>query len=115
MLPREGAAMVEVDEEVAASLDEEPVPAGIPRGLEGIAAFIGHERLQEKIGALSATERAQLHERMGQLSATQQQALASVGKYAHYLPLVKKLAFWAIGLFVAIQVLGVIAAIVASS
>jgi hypothetical protein len=115
MLPREGAAMVEVDDEVPVDLVEQPVPAGIPQGLEGIAAFVGHERLQEKIASLSTTERAQLHERFAQLPPSQREALANLGKYATYLPLVKKLAFWAIGLFIAIHVLGVVAAIVASS
>jgi hypothetical protein len=52
---------------------------------------------------------------MDAMTPEQHAALAKVGDYAKYIPLLKKLVFWAIGLFIAVQVLGVITAIFFSS
>ena len=111
MLPPAGAAMVEEDDEEEPATgfedDEQPVPAGIPKGLEGIAAFVGKERIQERLDAMSTSERAQLHARFDSLTTTQKQALEKFGKYAHYGPLIKKLVIAAIVLFFLVQMAGV--------
>ena len=93
-------AMVDDDE-------EELAPAGIPKGLEGIAALVGKERIDQKLRQMPAAQRAEMNARFEQMTAAQKEALAKVGKYANYFPLVKKLFFWAIGLFILIQVFGV--------
>jgi hypothetical protein len=87
--------------------DEALVPAGIPKGLEGVAALVGKERIEEKLREMPAAQRASLHARLEQLTPGQKEAIAKLGKYAHYAPLAKKLLFWAIGLFFLIQMLGV--------
>jgi hypothetical protein len=53
--------------------------------------------------------------RFEQMTPGQKDAIANVGKYAHYFPLVKKLFFWAIGLFILIQVIGVVSVLLFSS
>ena len=112
MLPPPGAGMVDVagEEEDGEDLDleDQPVPAGIPKGLEGIAAFVGKERIEERLGAMSHAERAQLHARFENLTPGQKQAIEKFGKYAHYGPLVKKLVIAAIVLFFLVQMAGVV-------
>ena len=107
MLPPAGATMVDDEPEDQIDLEEQPVPAGIPKGLEGIAAFVGKERIEERIEAMSTTERAQLHAHIDQLTPGQKQALEKFGKYAHHGPLIKKLVIAVIVLFVLVQFAGV--------
>lgn len=97
--------------------DDEPelAPAGIPQGLEGIAALVGKERIEEKLKRMPAAQRAEMHARFEQMSPGQKEALAKVGQYAKYMPLVKKLFFWAIGLFILVQVIGVVSVVLFSS
>jgi hypothetical protein len=95
--------------------DEDLVPAGVPKGLEGVAALIGKERIEEKMEAMPASQRASLQAKLDQMTPEQKAALAKVGQYAHYFPLVKKLFFWAIGLFILIQVIGVVSVLLFSS
>jgi hypothetical protein len=101
--------MVGDDEEL------ELAPAGIPKALEGVAALVGKERFEEKLRELPAAERAEMQARFEQMTPGQKDAIANVGKYAHYFPLVKKLFFWAIGLFILIQVIGVVSVLLFSS
>ena len=95
--------------------DEQLAPAGVPKALEGIAALVGKERMEEKLRQMPAAERAEMHARLEKMTAGQKEALAKVGAYAHYFPLVKKLFFWAIGLFILIQVIGVVSVLLFSS
>lgn len=94
--------------------DEDLAPAGIPKGLEGIAKVIGRERIEGKIAAMPAGQRAKLQAHFDQLPPGQQKMLDQVGKYAHHWPTIKKLFFWAIGLLIAFQVLGVVAVLLFS-
>jgi hypothetical protein len=109
-LPEEELEPALLDDE-----DEDLVPAGVPKGLEGVAAIVGKERIEEKMAAMPAAQRASLQARLDQMTPEQKAALAKVGQYAHYMPLVKKLAFWAIGLFILIQVIGVVSVLLFSS
>jgi uncharacterized protein YndB with AHSA1/START domain len=97
--------------------DDEPelAPAGIPAGLEGVAALVGKERIEAKLRQMPAAERARMQARFDQMTDGQKEALARVGKYAGYLPLFKKLLFWAIGLFILIQVIGVASVVLFSN
>jgi len=108
------------EEELRASMagdddDEALAPAGIPKGLEGVAALVGKERIEERLQEMPASQRAELHARLEQLTPGQKQALAKVGEYARHKPLVKKLVFWAIGLFILIQVIGVVSVVLFSN
>lgn len=98
-------------------LDDEdmPVPAGIPKGLEGIAALVGKERIEERLKDMPASQRAKLRAQFENLPAGQKAALEKMQKYAHYMPTVKKLVFWAIGLFVLFQIVGVVSVFLAAS
>ena len=94
-------AAVEAEAELAAAT---PIPAAI----QSFAQMVGAEH---KLDAMSAKDRLELKARMDALTPKQREALAKLGNYAQYAPLMKKLVFWAIGLFVALQVLGVITAV----
>jgi hypothetical protein len=109
-LPEEELRPAMVDDE-----EEDLVPAGIPKGLEGVAAFIGKARIEEKMARMPAAERAGLQAKLEQMTPGQKEALAKIGQYARYMPLVKKLFFWAIGLFFLVQVIGVISVVLFSS
>jgi hypothetical protein len=95
--------------------DDELVPAGIPKGFEALANAIGREKIQERIDRLSPEQRAQFHAHFDNLPPGQQAAMDKIGKYAHHWPLIKKLLFWMIGLFVLVQVIGVVSMVLFSS
>ena len=109
-LPEEELRPAMLDDE-----DEALVPAGIPKALEGVAAFIGKERIEEKMASMPASQRASLQAKLAQMTPEQKAALAKIGQYAKYMPLVKKLFFIVIGLFILVQVIGVVSMVLFSN
>jgi hypothetical protein len=105
----------ESEEAHEAALEEEAGLAAatpVPVALQSLLRVMGAE---DKLASMSAADRLQFKARMDAMTPEQHAALAKVGDYAKYIPLLKKLVFWAIGLFIAVQVLGVITAIFFSS
>jgi len=102
----------EEHEEALAEEAELAIATPMAAGVQNLLKVMGGE---EKLAAMSAKDRLQLKARMDAMTPELREAVAKLGNYAHYIPLVKKLAFWAIGLFIAVQVLGVIVAIFFSS
>ena len=114
LLPPPGAEH-EPEEAHEEALEEEAglaMAAPMPAGVQKLLKVMGGE---EKLASMSAKDRLELKAHMDALTPQQRDAIAKLGNYAHYIPLMKKLFFWAIGLFVALQVLGVFTAIFFSS
>ena len=114
LLPPPGAEH-EPEEEHEKALEEEAqlaMAAPMAAGVQNLLKVMGGE---EKLAAMSAKDRLEFKAHMDALTAQQKDAIAKLGNYAHYIPLMKKLVFWAIGLFVAVQVLGVVTVMFFSS
>lgn len=94
--------------------DADLAPAGIPKALEGLANVIGRERIEKTIAAIPAEQRAKFHAHFAALPPGQQKLLEQAARYARRGSTIKKIFFWAIGLFIAFQVLGVVAVLLFS-
>jgi hypothetical protein len=105
----------ELEAPMAGDADGELAPAGIPKGFEALADAIGREKIQEKIDRMSPAQRAQFHAHFDNLPPGQQAAMDKIGKYAHHWPLIRKLLFWVVGLFILVQVVGVVSVFLFSS
>lgn len=84
---------------------EEPVPAGVGPSVQGLALLIGKERVERHLESLPQGQRKQIEAQLANMTPQQK---ATLEKAATYLPLVKKLVFWVIGLFILVQVIGVV-------
>jgi len=102
----------EVHEQALEEEAELAIAAPMAAGVQNLLKVMGGE---EKLASMSAKDRLELKAHMDALTAQQKDAIAKLGNYAHYIPLFKKLVFWAIGLFVAVQVLGVVTVMFFSS
>jgi hypothetical protein len=102
----------DVHEEALEEEAELAVAAPMAAGVRNLLKVMGAE---EKLAAMSPKDRLQFKARMDAMTPEQRAALAKVGDYAKYFPMMKKLVFWAIGLFVAVQVLGVVTVMLFSS
>jgi len=114
LLPPPGAEH-EPEEAHEEALEEEAELAAatpIPVAVQSLLKVMGAE---EKLANMSAADRLQFKARMDAMTPEQHAALAKLGDYSKYIPLLRKLVFWAIGLFVAVQVLGVVTVMFFSS
>lgn len=95
----------EVHEEALEEEAELAAATPIPVAVQSLLKVMGGE---ERLANMSAADRLQFKARMDAMTPEQHAALAKIGDYSKYIPLFKKLVFWAIGLFVAVQILGVV-------
>jgi hypothetical protein len=109
VLPPLGAEH-ESEEEHEAVVEEEEeqlaVAAPMAPAVQNLLKALGGE---EKLAAMSPRDRLKFNARMDAMTPEQRAAIEKIGSYAHMMPLAKKALFWAIGLFVLVQVAGVVA------
>jgi len=107
--PRELEEDEDAEAEGEAADPDEPQLAGAaaapsPAGMQNLARMMGAKSVE----SMTPTQRARFEARLNSMTPQQREAIAKIGSYAGYLPLVKKLVIGIVVLFVLMQIIGAV-------